>query len=122
VYDNELKKEFPPLVYCEDLESTNGTYVNDECIGIIGRERIGHLLSDGDIVEIKPFWRFRFQQPIFQTISRSQTQLGDLQVCTAVDLNIHFSFASSTSKIATQFQTGYLAKANTAKYIWGKNS
>jgi hypothetical protein len=121
VYDNELKKEFPPLVYCEDLESTNGTYVNDECIGIIGRERIGHLLSDGDIVEIKPFWRFRFQQPIFQTIPRNQTQCDDLQVCAIAHLNIHFSFAHSISKITTQYQTGCLAKANTEKYIWGGN-
>ncbi len=50
------------MVYCEDLESTNGTFVNGHCIGSFGQERIGYLLSDGDVVEIRPRWRFQFRQ------------------------------------------------------------
>ncbi|KAG4440423.1 hypothetical protein IFR05_004067 [Cadophora sp. M221] len=52
-----------PLIYCEDLESTNGTYVNGVCIGMIGRERVGHLLCNGDIIEVRPHWRFQLHQP-----------------------------------------------------------
>ncbi|KAH6715543.1 kinase-like protein [Leptodontidium sp. MPI-SDFR-AT-0119] len=52
-----------PLIYCEDLESTNGTYVNGVCIGMIGRERVGHLLCHGDIIEVRPHWRFQLHQP-----------------------------------------------------------
>ncbi|KAL3427092.1 Calcium/calmodulin-dependent protein kinase [Phlyctema vagabunda] len=55
----------PPLVFCEDLESTNGTYVNNELIGIYRKRTIntGYLLTDGDVIEIKPFWKFTFSQP-----------------------------------------------------------
>lgn len=77
--ENEEQK-FPPLIYCEDLESTNGTYVNDVCIGILSQERVGHLLNDGDIIEIKPKWRFRFHQPIHQPEFRTTEQFLDLEV------------------------------------------
>ncbi|KAE8446107.1 hypothetical protein EG329_012478 [Mollisiaceae sp. DMI_Dod_QoI] len=78
IYDKEKFDEFQPLVYCEDLESTNGTYVNDTCIGMIGCERIGHLLTHGDVVEIRPDWRFRFHQASETAISQDLTQLEDL--------------------------------------------
>ncbi|KAI9646988.1 hypothetical protein NHQ30_004989 [Ciborinia camelliae] len=61
--------EYPPSIYCEDLESRNGTYVNDTLIGILGNERIGHLLVDGDLIEIRPDWKFRFHQPRLKLIS-----------------------------------------------------
>ncbi|KAF4628498.1 hypothetical protein G7Y89_g9659 [Cudoniella acicularis] len=79
IYEQGQAQEIPPLVYCEDLESSNGTYINGVLIGIIGRERIGHLLSDGDVIEIRPFWRFLFHQPSYDTVSRSTTELNDLQ-------------------------------------------
>jgi pSer/pThr/pTyr-binding forkhead associated (FHA) protein len=83
IYEKDKLHDFPPLIYCEDLESTNGTYVNDLCIGMICRERIGHLLSDGDIIEIKPKTRFRFHQPIHQPEFRTKQQFDDLEVVLA---------------------------------------
>ncbi|QSZ30898.1 hypothetical protein DSL72_000456 [Monilinia vaccinii-corymbosi] len=63
IYDAERLDEYPPSVYCEDLESRNGTYVNDILIGILGNERIGRLLVDGDLIEVRPDWKFRYHQP-----------------------------------------------------------
>jgi hypothetical protein len=80
IYEKE-KCEVPPLVYCEDLESTNGTYVNDVLIGQICRERIGYLLSDGDIIEIRPSWRFQFRQPNHNITYIEKSQRADIQVC-----------------------------------------
>ncbi|KAB8299933.1 hypothetical protein EYC80_000175 [Monilinia laxa] len=60
--DSKWLDEYPPSVYCEDLESRNGTYVNNVLIGILGNERIGRLLVDGDLIEIRPDWKFRFHQ------------------------------------------------------------
>jgi pSer/pThr/pTyr-binding forkhead associated (FHA) protein len=76
----EGQTDFPPLVYCEDLESSNGTYVNDALIGIICRERRGFLLNDGDIIEIRPSWKFQFHQPIHEITPRDETELEDLEV------------------------------------------
>jgi pSer/pThr/pTyr-binding forkhead associated (FHA) protein len=81
IYDLEKKHEFQPLIYCEDLQTTNGTFVNGRCIGAVGQEKVGNLLTHGDVVEIRPYWRFRFHQPGILTASRSQTQLDDLEVC-----------------------------------------
>lgn len=80
IYDKEKCDEFHPLIYCEDLESTNGTYVNEKCIGMIGFERKGHLLTHGDIIGIKPDWRFRFQQHSDAPMPQRLTQLQDLEV------------------------------------------
>jgi pSer/pThr/pTyr-binding forkhead associated (FHA) protein len=52
-----------PMVYCEDLESLNGTYVNDSLIGKLNYRRPPCLLSDGDVIAIKPNWKFHFRQP-----------------------------------------------------------
>jgi hypothetical protein len=70
----------PPLVYCEDLESFNGTYVNDNLIGIIGKEKMPHLLCDGDVIEIHPNWRFTFQQSNYQMIFPTSNQSRDMEV------------------------------------------
>ena len=72
-----------PLVYCEDLESSNGTYVNGVLIGIICQERRGFLLNDGDIIEIRPSWKFQFHQSLHDTVSRDFTELNDLEVLSA---------------------------------------
>ena len=72
--------DLPPLVYCEDLESFNGTYVNDVLIGEIARERVGRLLCDGDLIEIRPFWKFRFYQPDHRCVFPSMTQEHDQRV------------------------------------------
>ena len=73
----------PPLVYCEDLESSNGTYVNDDLIGIIGKERMAHLLCDGDVIEIRPNWKFTFHQSNHQMIFPTSAQSRDMEVCLA---------------------------------------
>ncbi len=83
IYEKEKLHDFPPLIYCEDLESTNGTYVNDVCIGIICRERMGHLLSNGDIIDIKPNIRFQFHQSIHHLELRTREQFADLEVSLA---------------------------------------
>lgn len=74
------RSDLPPLVYCEDLESSNGTYVNDGLIGIIGQERRGFLLNDGDIIEIRPGWKFQFHQSVHDIVTRDIAELSDLQV------------------------------------------
>ncbi|TQS35838.1 hypothetical protein Golomagni_03730 [Golovinomyces magnicellulatus] len=77
IYEKDRKSKMQPLVYCEDLESTNGTFVNNNCIGRIGHERIGHLLSDGDLIEIRPHWHFIFNQQFFKNeFSVSERLLG----------------------------------------------
>ena len=76
----EGRTDLPPLVYCEDLESSNGTYVNDSLIGIICQERRGFLLTDGDIIEIRPYWKFQFHQSMHGLVARDSTELDDLQV------------------------------------------
>lgn len=52
----------PPLIYCEDLESRNGTYVNNLLIGMLDQPKGAYLLSDGDTIKIPPFWTLTFQQ------------------------------------------------------------
>ncbi|KAF7957606.1 hypothetical protein EAE96_003180 [Botrytis aclada] len=78
IYDTEKLEEYPPSIYCEDLESRNGTYVNNVLIGIVGNERIGHLLVDGDLIEIRPDWKFRFHQPRSRT--KSHMSLPDTEI------------------------------------------
>lgn len=73
--------ELPPLIYCEDLESSNGTYVNDILIGIMGKEKIARLLCDGDVVEIRPSWKFTFHQSNHHMIFPTSTQTRDMAVC-----------------------------------------
>ena len=62
IYDDEHVTKFPPLVYCEDRCSTNGTYVNDTLIGKMSSPRSPYLLSDGDVISIRPHWTFLFIQ------------------------------------------------------------
>ena len=80
IYDKETRPDEPPLIYCEDLQSFNGTFVNDVLIGNIYSEKVGHLLSDGDVVEIRPHWKFRFHQPIHQSIGLDKSLTHELKV------------------------------------------
>ncbi|KAH7393443.1 kinase-like protein [Cadophora sp. MPI-SDFR-AT-0126] len=73
------ERSIQPLIYCEDLESTNGTYVNDLCIGMIGQERIAHLLCHGDVIEVRPHWQFQLYQPSQYPTSDPQGQPEDLE-------------------------------------------
>jgi len=78
--------EFPPQIYCGDLESTNGTFLNGVCIGRLGDEKIGHLLCDGDVVEIKPDSQFEFHQSIKRPSPKSPKELEDIEVRDAASL------------------------------------
>lgn len=62
IYEQSELDKIQPLIYCEDLESTNGTFVNEQCIGKAGLDIRGHLLSDNDIIEVKPYWKYIFRQ------------------------------------------------------------
>lgn len=75
IYDDDLITEFPPLIYCEDRQSSNGTYINDTLIGTISSPRSPYLLSNGDVISIRPHWTFHFHQKK-QTNGRN---LDDLQ-------------------------------------------
>lgn len=79
VYDPTNLDEIQPLVYCEDLESTNGTFVNNECIGKFGMEKRGHLLIDGDIIEIKPHWKYRFRQFGYPDVDSTLGRPADIE-------------------------------------------
>jgi pSer/pThr/pTyr-binding forkhead associated (FHA) protein len=62
IYDDDLIIEFPPLIYCEDRQSSNGTYVNDTLVGTFNSPRSPYLLNDGDVISIRPHWTFQFHQ------------------------------------------------------------
>jgi calcium/calmodulin-dependent protein kinase I len=49
-------------VYVRDRKSFNGTYVNDMLVGIGPELSPGYLLQDGDVIEIKPYWKFTFHE------------------------------------------------------------
>ncbi|KAJ3496533.1 hypothetical protein NLG97_g2584 [Lecanicillium saksenae] len=49
-------------VYVRDRKSCNGTYVNGLSIGNSHKMSSGYLLTDGDVIEIRPYWRFLFKQ------------------------------------------------------------
>lgn len=58
VYDQN-DTDHQPMVYVRDRQSLSGTLVNGKTIG--SREHgvtPGHLLSQGDIITIQPFWEF----------------------------------------------------------------
>lgn len=64
--------------------SANGTYVNDTLIGMHKCPKNPHLLSDGDIITIRPYWKFRFNQSLpirARTFNDIQTQ--EMKVCRA---------------------------------------
>src|SRR5438045_9147317 len=82
--------EFPPLVYCEDQCSTNGTYVNGVLIGNISCHRSPYLLSDGDVITIRPYWAFTFNQ----SVTDSQHQLDELQMRELEVLSPYFRYSS----------------------------
>lgn len=114
--DKEESPFLPPLIYCEDLESFNGTYVNGELIGIIGSERKGFLLNDGDIIEIRPLWQFHFHQRLPQPANRHQLKTWDLKVNQS---SLHCSALpdlSSTSRIDILCLIASWALACTAQY------
>ena len=84
---------------------------------MIGRERLGYLLSDGDVVEIKPFWRFRFHQPDLQITFQGFFQRDDIRVGPHLSLICLFLMRVSTFKTALQSRTACWVKGSMGKYI-----
>lgn len=100
-----------------DRKSFNGTYVNGRCIGDLTSMSSGHLLDQGDAIEILPHWKFAFKQQYApRAWPLSPLQLEECQVCAAV------AVASSTNsvrclQIATRFSLGRSAAAAKALRI-----
>lgn len=66
VFDSD-SDELTPLIYCEDLSSTNGTWLigengDRELVGNRKSEKHVTLLTPGQTVTILPHWRFRLEQ------------------------------------------------------------
>jgi hypothetical protein len=58
VYEED-NTEYQPLIYVRDRQSLSGTSVNGRIIGSKAHGVTpGYLLSQGDIINIKPFWEF----------------------------------------------------------------
>ena len=49
-------------VYVRDRKSFNGTYVNNMLVGVGPELSSGYLLQDGDVIELKPYWKFTFHE------------------------------------------------------------
>lgn len=62
-------------VYVRDRKSINGTYVNHILIGTGPEISSGYLLQDGDVIEIRPYWKFKFHE----TSKPDRHHLTDLQ-------------------------------------------
>ncbi|KAJ6784231.1 hypothetical protein PWT90_01809 [Aphanocladium album] len=68
-------------VYVRDRKSCNGTYVNGLSIGDSHKMSSGHLLTDGDVIEIRPYWRFQFKQAaLVPEESLSQVRLQEAKL------------------------------------------
>ncbi|KAM3564178.1 hypothetical protein MY1884_000920 [Beauveria asiatica] len=68
-------------VYVRDRKSCNGTFVNGLCIGDSHRISSGYLLTDGDIIEIRPYWQFLFKQETLapeESLNKLQMQESQL--------------------------------------------
>lgn len=69
-------------VYVRDRKSCNGTHVNGVCIGDVHKISSGYLLSDGDVIEIRPYWQFLFKQACsMPTEALSRLQFQESKVC-----------------------------------------
>ncbi len=94
--------EYPPLIYCEDRQSSNGTYVNDTLIGTYNSPRSPYLLNDGDIINIRPHWTFHFQQTKQANGRRlANLQAQEIEVFLLFTLFLQFLIYTSSSKIDT---------------------
>ena len=65
-------------IYVRDRKSLNGTYVNGKLIGIGPNISPGYLLEHGDIIEIRPHWKFTLiqskQPPCFDMTGLQQIE------------------------------------------------
>ena len=82
--DDDDNPESQPLVYVRDWRSVHGTVVNDTLIGSRAQGNTpGFLLSDGDIIRIKPYWSFtiRLEYTPKPNNRLTPTQKKEAEVC-----------------------------------------
>ncbi len=60
LYEDDDSESY--MFYCEDLLTLNGTDVNGTKIGSKDAPCPAYLLSDGDVIHVKPGWTFVFHQ------------------------------------------------------------
>ena len=100
--------EYPPLIYCEDRQSSNGTYVNDTLIGTYTSPRSPYLLNDGDVISIRPRWTFHFQQTKQSNgIKLDNLQTQETEVFLLCTLFLQCLISSSSSRIDTPLVAGF---------------
>lgn len=118
IYDEDHLAEYPPLIYCEDRQSSNGTYVNDTLIGTYNSPRSPYLLNDGDVVSIRPYWTFHFQQKTEANGSRlDDLQTQETEVFSLCVFLLQYLNSVSSSKIDILSVIDYWAAAFTARYF-----
>lgn len=99
---DKSKEDIAPMLYCEDLESSNGTYVNGVLIGNENTVKLSgkmpYLLNDGDIIDIKPYWKFKVCQKSPAANSNVITRRNDQHVRFQIqmDKNEHADFRSAS--------------------------
>lgn len=106
------------MYYCEDLGSTNGTRVNNALIGRNNKPSNPFLLSDGDIITVRPGFSFEFKQPI-------ERQRGEMDAIQLEEMAVGFCRElCSLSNFIRHSRRGipspidFLGVAFTARYIW----
>lgn len=84
-------------IYVRDRKSVNGTYVNGQLVGAGPEISAGFLLDDGDVIEIRPHWRFMFRQagPIMRH-DLSEIQRSECRVSVLSSLPTESSLTNST--------------------------
>lgn len=82
VYDEAVSH-----VYVRDRKSSNGTFVNDVCIGSAADASPGYLLEDGDAIGIRPYWTLTLcdqRNPLVRPMSpvqEAECKVGETHVC-----------------------------------------
>jgi FHA domain len=108
--------EYPPLIYCEDRQSSNGTYVNDTLIGTYTSPRSPYLLNDGDVISIRPRWTFHFQQTKQSNgIKLNNLQTQETEVFLLCTLFLQCLISASSSRIDTLSAIGFWGVAFMAR-------
>ncbi|OTB06844.1 hypothetical protein M426DRAFT_99521 [Hypoxylon sp. CI-4A] len=60
LYELDGNETQPPLIYVRDCQSTEGTYIDETCIGSkAAGPSPGFYLSRDVVITIKPYWKFR---------------------------------------------------------------
>ncbi|KAI1429257.1 kinase-like domain-containing protein [Xylaria sp. FL1777] len=82
IYSIEYEEDGQPLLYVRDDNSLSGTYVDGPCRRLRRVSPSGYLLSQGEIIRIKPYWEFHIyllgRQPIGSIIGQLRPSETDL--------------------------------------------